>query len=70
MRMSALARYFYGCDDGKKGGNEVVDDEDDDVGSSGFDLHTPYFALFVFHVCLLSEGAWVLRNVLTLLLRS
>ena len=30
--MNELARYFYGCGDG--GGDEAVDDEDNDVGSS------------------------------------
>ena len=63
MKVSVLARYFYECDDGGKGENEVVDDEDDDVGSSGCTLHTPYFASVVFDVYLLYEGVWVLRYI-------
>ena len=50
--------------------NEVVDDEDDDVWSSGCDLHTPHFASVVFDACLVSEGVWVLRHVSLLVLRS
>ena len=56
--MSVLARYFYGCDDGKKKkGIEVVNDEDDDVGSSVCLLRSSQCAYDVFYVCLLSEGA-------------
>ena len=54
----------------KRGGNEVVDDEDDDVGSSGCALHTPHFSSVVFYACLLSQGVWVLRHILTPVLGS
>ena len=53
-----------------KRANEVVDDEDDDVGFSGCALRTPYFASVVFDVSLLSEVEWVLRCILTPVLIS
>ena len=34
--------------------NEVVDDEDDDIGSSGCVLQSLHLASFAFDVCLLS----------------
>lgn len=52
-----------------KKGNEVVDDEHDNVRSSGCAFHTPYFPSVSFDACLVSEGVWVLRNILTPLLR-
>ena len=48
IEMSALARYFYGCDDGRKKGNEVVSAEDDDVGSSACDFQSLHFASVAF----------------------
>ena len=60
---------FMDVTTGKKG-KQVVDDEDDHVGSRGCALHTPHFASVVFDVCLLSGRAWVLRHILTLVLRS
>ena len=53
--MSALARYFFGCDDRKKG-NEVVNDEIDDVSSSVCILPSPHFSYAAFDPHLLSEG--------------
>ena len=46
MKMSTLARYFYGCDEGGKKGNEEVGNEGDDVGSGGRKLHSLHLALF------------------------
>ena len=54
--MSALAIYFYGRDNGKNR-NEVVNDEDDDVGSIVHVLPSPHFSSVVFDACLLFEGA-------------
>ena len=40
----------------EKKGNEVINNEDDDVGSSECVLPSPQFSYVVFDVCLLSEG--------------
>ena len=39
-----------------RGINEVVDDEDDDVGSSGCGLHSPHFTSVAFDAFLISKG--------------
>ena len=67
--MGALVRYVYGCDDGGKR-NKVVDDEDYDVNSSGCTLQISHFDSVAFDGCLLFEEVWVLRHILTLVLRS
>ena len=46
MKMSTLARCFYGCDEGGKKGNEEVGNEGDVVGYSGRTLHSLHLALF------------------------
>ena len=54
MNMGTLARYLYVCKDWGEG-NGVVDDEDDDAGSSGCALHTTHFASVALDLCLLYE---------------
>ena len=62
--------YLYGCDDGEKGRNEVVHNEEDNVCFSRCALHVPFFASVAFDAYLLSEGAWVLWHILKPVLRS
>ena len=38
-----------------KKGNEAVNDDDDDIGSSGFALQSPHLASFSFDACFLYE---------------
>ena len=65
-----MARYFYGCDEGGKG-NEVVNDEDDDVGSSVCVLPPPHFSYVAFDACLLSKVAcWRILTLSSCLLLS
>ena len=63
MLMSALAHYFMDVRTEKKG-NEVVDNEDNDVGSSGCIFQSPHLASVVLNMCVLFEG--VCWRVLTL----
>ena len=56
LKISTLLRYFHGYDERKKV-NEVVTDEDDEVGSSVHAHSSPHFASFVLDVFLLSEVA-------------
>ena len=40
----------------RKKGHEVVEDEDDDVGSNRCVLHSTHFNKVMFNACVLSEG--------------
>ena len=51
-----ISRFFCRLNDGDKKRNEVVDDEDDDVSSSVYDLRLSHLASFEFEMCLLSKG--------------
>ena len=62
--MSALVSYFHGCDDEEKKGNEIVDDEDDDIGPGVRVLQSPHFASVMLDACVLSEGVcWLISTL-------
>ena len=50
----------------EKKGNEVVDDEDDEFGYSGFFLQSPYLAYVELNAFLFSEGMWWIISTLDL----
>ena len=59
-----IDEHFYGCVDGEIKGNEAVDDEGDDVGSSACGLQSPHLASFVLDACLLSKGVcWLISTL-------
>ena len=50
----------------EKKGSEVVNDKEDDVGSSVHVLPSPHFASVAFYVCLFSKGAcWRVSTLLS-----